>query len=126
MAPLPGVNPAEARAIAAVAATCDDGPVLMLNLNCYRAEAGYPDGAPYRGYMAALDTLLGQVGGRVLWRAAVLGQVVGDRPIDEAIGIWYPTHQSFLDLTTAPGSAENMRLRRLAIERADLHRCRAG
>ena len=125
MAPLPGINPAEAEAIAAIAAGSDDGPVLMLNLNRYRAETGYPDGAPYRAYMAALDTLLDQVGGRVVWRAAVRGQVVGDRPIDEAIGIWYPTHQAFLDLTTAPGSAENMRLRRLAIERADLHRCRA-
>ena len=126
MAPLPDVNAAEIEAIAAIAKGAGEGPVLMLNLNAYRSEAGYPDGEVYTSYMAALDTLLDQVGARILWRAVARGQVGGDRPIDEAIGIWYPTHQAFLDLATAPGSAENMRLRRLAVERADLHRCRAG
>ena len=95
----------------------------MLNLNKYRVEAGYPGGELYRNYMSILDTLLRQVGAETLWRMAVLGQVVGSQDIDEAIGILYPSHQSFLNLTTAPASSENMRLRALAVARADLHRC---
>ncbi|KPK32229.1 MAG: hypothetical protein AMJ66_06885 [Betaproteobacteria bacterium SG8_40] len=75
--------------------------------------------------MAALDTLLSQVGGTILWRTKVLGQVVGAQDIDEAIGIRYPTHQAFLALMTAPASSENMRLRALAVAHADLHRCAA-
>ena len=73
--------------------------------------------------MSVLDTLLQEVGGRILWRTTVLGQIVGAQVIDEAIGIWYPSHQSFLNLMSAPTSVENMRLRTLAVEHADLHRC---
>jgi hypothetical protein len=73
--------------------------------------------------MEILDTLRAQVGARILWRTQVLGRVVGTQDIDEAIGIWYPNHQAFLDLMTAPASSENMRLRSLAVKHADLHRC---
>jgi len=123
MADLPSTYAEELEIVAAVAQGANDGPVFMLNLNKYRAEAQYPDGDLYRDYMSALDTLLVEVGGEILWRTAVLGQVVGDQDIDEALGILYPSHQAFLNLMSAPGSAENMRLRALAVERADLHRC---
>jgi len=109
--------------VAAMAEGENDGPVFMLNLNKYRAAAHYPDGQLYREYMAALDTLLAEVGGEILWRTTVVGQVVGNQDIDEALGILYPSHRAFLALTSAPGSAENMRLRALAVEHADLHRC---
>ena len=125
MAGLPSTNAAEIEIVAHVAQGGNDGPVFMLNLNKYRAEAQYPDGDLYRDYMSALDALLVEVGGEILWRTAVLGQVVGDQDIDEALGILYPSHQAFLNLMSAPGSAENMRLRALAVERADLHRCLA-
>jgi hypothetical protein len=125
MAQLPSVNSAEIDAIAHIARGGADHPVLMLNLNKYRAEAHYPDGALYREYMAALDVLLAEVGGSIVWRTTVRGHVVGDQDIDEALGIWYPSHQAFLDLMTAPASAENMRLRSLAVAAADLHRCDA-
>jgi hypothetical protein len=75
--------------------------------------------------MSVLDTLLAQVGGRIHWRTMVMGQVVGDQDIDEALGIWYPNHQAFMNLMSAPASDENMRLRALAVEHADLHRCEA-
>ena len=125
MAELPSVNPAEIEIVTQVAHGDADGPVFMLNLNKYRAEAGYPDGQLYADHMAALSTLLTQVGGRVLWRTSVLGQVVGNQDIDEALGVWYPSHQAFLNLMSAPASSENMRLRALAVEHADLHRCQA-
>ena len=124
MAELPSANPDEIDTFTRIAQSDSDGPVFMLNLNKYRAEAGFPDGGLYRDYMSVLETLLLEVGGQVLWRTTVLGQVVGTQTVDEAIGIWYPSHQSFLNLMSAPASGENMRLRALAVEHADLHRCR--
>jgi uncharacterized protein (DUF1330 family) len=125
VADLPGVNPAELEVIRSIARSDADGPVFMLNLNAYEPEAGYPDGRLYADYMAALEALLDQVGARLLWRTPVLGHVVGSQEVDEVLAIWYPTHQAFLDLTTAPASSENMRLRAAAVARADLHRCAA-
>ena len=75
--------------------------------------------------MAVLDQLLLQVGGKILWRTVVLGHVVGNQDVDEALGVWYPSHQAFLNLMSAPASSENMRLRALTVEHADLHRCQA-
>jgi hypothetical protein len=124
MAELPSANPDEIDTITRIAQSDSDGPVFMLNLNKYRAEAGFPDGTLYRSYMSVLGTLLQEVDGRILWRTTVLGHVVGTQAVDEAIGIWYPSYQSFLNLMSAPTSGENMRLRSLTVEHADLHRCR--
>jgi hypothetical protein len=125
MADLPSVNQAQIELLREIAHNNTDGPVFMLNLNKYTPEAGYPDGQLYADYMSVLATLLTQVAGRILWRTRVLGQVVGSQGIDEALGIWYPTSQAFLNLMTAPASGENMRLRALAVAHADLHRCDA-
>jgi hypothetical protein len=125
VADLPSVRAEEIEAFRAIAGGDADRPVFMLNLNRYRPEAQYPDGQLYADYMSVLATLLGEVGGVILWRTSVHGQVVGSQDIDEALGIWYPTHQAFLNLMSAPASAENMRLRALAVEHADLHRCEA-
>ena len=125
MADLPSVNEHEIETFKAISRSTAEGPVFMLNLNKYRVNANYPDGQLYKDYMAVLDELLRQVGGRILWRTRVLGHVVGDQDIDEALGIWYPSHQAFLNLMSAPASGENMRLRALAVEHADLHRCQA-
>jgi len=125
MADLPNTNAAEIRIVTQVAQGENDGPLFMLNLNKYRAEAQFPEGQLYRDYMSALDTLLVEVGATILWRTTVLGHVVGDQDIDEALGLLYPSHQAFLNLMSAPGSGENMRLRALAVAHADLHRCDA-
>jgi uncharacterized protein (DUF1330 family) len=125
MADLPSVNATEIERFKQIAGSPDDRPVFMLNLNKYSAEANYPSGQLYKDYMAVLDRLLSQVGGKVLWRTPVLGHVVGNQDIDEALGIWYPSHRSFLNLMSAPASSENMRLRALAVDHADLHRCEA-
>ena len=125
MADLPSVNAHEIETFRKISQSNADGPVFMLNLNKYRVEARYPSGQLYKDYMAVLETLLLQVGGEILWRTTVLGQVVGHQDIDEALGIRYSSHQAFLNLMSAPASGENMRLRALAVEHADLHRCRA-
>ena len=95
----------------------------MLNLNRYGPLAGYPSGTLYREYMTVLDQLVAEVGGRILWRTNIQGTLVGTQHVHEALGIWYPSHQAFLDIMTAPSAARNMELRTKAVEHADLHRC---
>ena len=123
LADLPNVNAEEIGVFNAIAGSSDDGPVLMLNLNSYAEEANFPDGDLYREYMAVLDQLLIEVGGRILWCTKVRSTVVGTQNIHEALEIWYPSHQAFLDLMTAPSSARNMELRSKTVPHADLHRC---
>lgn len=115
-------NEGELEIIRAIAESGDDKPVLMLNLNRYVEKAGFPHGELYTGYMAALQRLLPEVGGKILWQHPVLGQPIGEQALDEALAAWYPSHQAFLDLRHAPGSEENFRLRASAVEYAVIHR----
>jgi len=123
MADLPSVNIAEIENFKRISKSSADTSVFMLNLNRYSEEAGYPEGTLYKNYMSILEKLLLEVGGKVLWRTNVQSQVVGNQKIDEALGIWYPSHKSFMQLMNAPSSKENMRLRALAVAYADLHKC---
>ena len=123
MADLPNVNIHEIDEFKKLAGTDSDTSVVMLNLNKYSTKANYPEGELYKEYMNILSQLLVEVGGKILWQTGVHGQVVGNQHIHEALGIWYPSHQAFLNLMSAPSSQENMRLRSEAVEHADLHRC---
>lgn len=116
-------NDAELAVIRAVAHGGNDSPVLMLNLNLYSSAAQFPDGELYLRYMSGLEQFLPTVGGKILWRMPVYGQPVGAQRLDEVLAAWYPSHQAFLDLRTAPGSDENFRLRALAVDYAVIHRC---
>ena len=100
-----------------------DKPVLMLNLNKYVAKVRYPSGEPYRNYMRALNELVKQVGGKVLWQTPVLGQPIGEQDIDEILAVWYPTHKAFLELKNQEASAINFKLRDICIKHAVIHRC---
>ena len=123
MADLPNVNDEQIAEVKRIAASNNDKPVIMLNLNRYTEEANYPKGSLYKDYMAVLSTMRKEVGSKQLWRTKVHGCVVGEQVIHEVAAIWYPSHQAFLDLMTAPSSQKNMELRGLAVEHADLHRC---
>jgi hypothetical protein len=103
-----------------------DGPILMININSYTAEAEYPSGDLYRSYIAGLERLLCRLGAAVKWQRPILGQPVGSAcPADEMLAIWYPTHKAYLDLPSATGGAENYALRARCLERAIIYRCPA-
>ncbi len=118
-----GRNEDEQLVIRAIAQGGDDRPVLMLNLNRYKPDAGFPGSGLHQEYMAGLEAFLPVVGGRILWRMPVYGQAVGEQKIDEILAAWYPSHQAFLDLASAPGSESNYRLRGECVEYAVIHRC---
>jgi hypothetical protein len=107
-----------------VAESRNDYPVLMLNMNRYRTDCGFPDSGLYKKYINGLGPFLERAGGGlILWRFPVFGQAVGDQKLHEILACWYPTHRVFLDLYDAPGAAENFRLKGLCVEYAVIHRC---
>lgn len=116
-------NKQELGSIEKIAGSHNDRPVVMINLNRYKPEVDFPNGVVYQEYMRVLEAFLPVVGGRILWRSPVHGQPVGEQDIHEALAAWYPSHQAFLDLPTAPGADENFRLRRACVEKAVIHRC---
>jgi uncharacterized protein len=117
-------NPLEVERMRKLAESGNDRPVLMLNCNAYTAEAGFPDGEPYRRYVRGLEALVSSLGGKILWQVPVEGQPVGSAPrADEILAIWYPSHQAYLDLPSAPGGADNYHLRRFCVESAVIHAC---
>ena len=119
----------EVEALKRIAASADNnGPVLMLNQNRYSREAGYPTGREYLSYITILEATVGRVGGKVLWRSHVQGQLVGcehDR-FHEILAIWYPSHKSFLKLSKSDGADLMLRLRQVCVENAVVHRCKGG
>ena len=122
MAELPSANMEELDVIERIASSESHTSVLMINLNRYAPDGDYPNGQLYKDYMAKLHELVDQVNGKILWRTGVHGQVVGSQELHEVLGIWYPSHRAFLNLMSAPASEENMRLRKLAVEMAVVHR----
>ena len=106
-----------------IAESGNDHPVLMLNMNRYAPDSGFPDSGAYRDYIDGLGPFLEGAGGRILWRFPVFGQAVGEQKIDEIIACWYPLHRVFLHLYDAPGAAENFRWKGLCVEYAVIHRC---
>ena len=110
--------------IEAIASSKSDSPVLMININKYN-DGEYPNSETYRDYMKILPKILDKVGAKALWQLPALGQPVGSHAADEILGIWYPSHKSFLSLPTAPSSVENFRLKNLCVSEAVVHRCPA-
>ena len=115
-------NEREVAEIKAIASSQSDSPVLMININKYN-DGEYPNGETYRNYMKILPKILDEVGAKVLWQLPALGQPVGSQAADEILGIWYPSHKSFLSLPTAPSSEENFQLKNLCVSEAVVHRC---
>ena len=116
-------NAMEFSKINKIAVSAEDKAVLMLNLNRYVPKAANPNGELYINYMRALNQLLEQLGGRILWQMPSFGQPLGGEKLHEIIAIWYPSHKAFLNLREMPGSAENFKLRGMCVEYAVLHRC---
>lgn len=123
MVELPNVKIEEIEKFKEIAGTSEDCSIIMLNLNEYSLEAEFPNGKLYKDYMEILNILVAEVGGKILWQTEASATLIGNQKIHEALGIWYPSHQAFLDLMTAPSSEENMKLRSLAVKKADLHKC---
>lgn len=117
-----------------------DGPVTMVNLLKFRAQARYEDGdeAPcsgkeaYARYKHAFTQTVGAVSqARVIFEGPV-GQVFIGAPgrpetdWDEVLVVQYPSRRNFLAMMADPRYREALRHRYAGLERTVLLQCRAN
>ena len=96
--------------LAALSAAPDTGPIVMLNLVRYRAEAADGSGSgrdAYLRYSAGFVPLLKRCGGTILWAGEVTGVALGDdgQRWDYAVLVQYPSRADFVATLTSPDYA---------------------
>ena len=122
MAEVPNINPQAFDKVSELASSSDDRPVLMLNLNTYFHGQSTMSSDAYKDYNAAVDAILREVEGKILWRSPVHGQPVGKQNVDEVLAIWYPSHQAFVNIKDAPSSARFAEAKNRVVKHAIIHR----
>lgn len=124
-------------AVAAIAGSDRDGPLVMLNLNRYRDHADYSAEPPgglspdvsgreaYERYGEKALEVLTRLGGEILWHTQATMTVIGDQSdiYDEVIAVRYPSAQAFLTLAMDPEIGVALAHRDAGLVRAALIRC---
>ena len=108
-----------------IAASNNDEPLLMLNLNRYIAGE-YPNGRLYNEWRRVNKQMLDASEGKLLFVLPVRGKRLSNgvsEDLDEVIAFWYPTHQSFLNMTKIDLFQRNGELRNQIIDWAAVYRC---
>ena len=108
-----------------IAASNNDEPLLMLNLNRYIAGE-YPNGRLYNEWRRVNKQMLDASEGKLLCVLPVRGKRLSNgvsEDLDEVIAFWYPTHQSFLNMTKLDLFQRNGELRNQIIDWAAVYRC---
>ena len=108
-----------------IAASNNDEPLLMLNLNRYIAGE-YPNGRLYNEWRRVNKQMLDASEGKLLCVLPVRGKRLSNgvsEDLDEVIAFWYPTHQSFLNMTKLGLFQRNGELRNQIIDWAAVYRC---
>ena len=90
MAEVPNINSQALDEVSKIASSSDDRPVLMLNLNTYFHGQSTMSSDAYKAYNSAVEAILREVKGKILWRSPVYGQPVGKQNVDEVLAVWYP------------------------------------
>ena len=103
----PSIDPS-ADQVRALRDSGPDGPVVMLNLLKFRAQANYPEGSPhppcsgaeaYRRYQTAFVETVGAVSrAEVVWEGKIDRPFIGDagQDWDKCLLVRYPSRQHFL------------------------------
>ena len=100
-----------------------DGPVQMLNLVRFRAEAAYPDGRKatgheaYRAYAKASAAVFERVGGRQVWLARFEATLIGppDERWDVVFVAEYPSTDAFVEMVRDLEYREAVKHRQAAV-----------
>jgi uncharacterized protein (DUF1330 family) len=109
------VYPTRSR-VEALTADASGEPVVMLNLLRFRERAAYPDGRPsdltgrqaYDLYAAAMQKVIEERGGRVVFGGDIASLVIGDveDAWDTCVLVEYPSAAAFAATVTSPEVAE--------------------
>ena len=122
MAEIPNINSQAFDEVSKIASSSDDRPVLMLNLNTYFQGQSTMSSDAYTTYNSAVEAILREVKGKILWRSPVYGQPVGKQNVHEVLAVWYPSHQAFIDIKDAPSSARFAEAKNRVVKHAIIHR----
>jgi uncharacterized protein (DUF1330 family) len=91
----------------------DPGPIVMVNLLRYRAQAEYPPGMgatpcsgreAYSRYAEIALRKVAEVGGRLLWMGSMASALIGPEgeEWDDVVLVEYPSRRAFLDMVSRP------------------------
>jgi uncharacterized protein (DUF1330 family) len=110
---------------AALAASTDTGPVVMLNLLKFKAKATGEDGSgedAYKRYGDEAVKLVEEQGGRILWQGRADQILIGDpaRDWDSVVLVEYPSRKAFIDMVSKPKYEEAHEHREAGLERTEL------
>ena len=122
MAEVPNINSQALDEVSKIASSGDDRPVLMLNLNMYFHGQSTMASDAYKTYNSAVEAILREVKGKILWRSPVYGQPLGKQNVNEVLSVWYPSHQAFIDIKDAPSSARFAEAKNMVVKHAIIHR----
>ena len=124
----PTIDPTAAQ-VRALRDAGPDGPVVMLNLLKFRAQANYPAGSPhapcsgadaYRRYQTAFVETVGEASrAEVVWEGPVDRTFIGDaaQDWDKCLLVRYPSRQHFLAMMADPTYREALVHRYAGLER---------
>lgn len=108
----------------------DDGPVVMLNLLRFKAQAdgidqGVTGPEAYARYGAAAEPFLNKVGGRLLMAVQPQESVIGPEAAewDLVLLVEYPSRKKFLEMATDPNYLAIHAHREAALEDSRLIAC---
>ena len=107
-----------------------EGPIQMLNLVRFRAQAAYPDGhqatgaEAYRAYAKASAAVFAQVGGKQVWLGRFEHMLIGpaDEHWDSVFIAEYPDASAFERMLRDPVYREAVKHRQAAVEDSRLIR----
>lgn len=99
------------------------GPIHMLNLVKFRAQAAYPDGRDatgaqaYAAYGRESQPIFARVGGRIIWRGRFELTVIGptSETWDECFIAEYPSGAAFVEMIRDPAYREAVKHRQAAV-----------
>src|SRR5262249_37287312 len=103
---MPSIEPSPEKLQKLVAEAHDESPIVMINLLRYRDRAEYPQGSDetpcsgeeaYQRYAQLVLPMVGEVGGKVVWRGSVKHVVIGPggEEWDEALLVQYSSRRAF-------------------------------
>lgn len=106
------------------------GPIHMLNLVRFRAEAAYPDGRKatgaeaYAAYGRDSGPVFRRLGGSIVWRGNFEFALIGpaDERWDEVFIAQYPSAEAFIEMLRDPVYREAVKHRQAAVEDSRLIR----
>jgi len=117
-------NPA---AFQELAASKDEGPVVMLNLLKFkeRADSGDVSGREsYNRYGRDVKPMVEALGGRIIWHGRADQLLIGEEDWDAVALVEYPSRKAFLEMAMSKQMGDIHHNREAGLERTVLIACR--